>query len=131
MDRAELEGAVQALLAERGRVLLALEGMSAAGKTTLAAELAQAYGGNVYHMDDFCFPAHQRPDDWRQAPGGHMDLERFRREVLEPLCRKEDLYKRQAPGCGRKTCAWSTSSGSVSYTHRDVYKRQDSRGAGA
>src|SRR5699024_8739225 len=64
MDRAELEGAVQALLAERGRVLLALEGMSAAGKTTLAAELAQAYGGNVYHMDDFCFPAHQRPDDW-------------------------------------------------------------------
>lgn len=94
MDRAELEGAVQALLAERGRVLLALEGMSAAGKTTLAAELAQAYGGNVYHMDDFCFPAHQRPDDWRQAPGGHMDLERFRREVLEPLCRKEAVAYR-------------------------------------
>lgn len=94
MDRAELEGAVQALLAERGRVLLALEGMSAAGKTTLAAELAQAYGGNVYHMDDFCFPAHQRPDDWRQAPGGHMDLERFRREVLEPLSRKEAVAYR-------------------------------------
>lgn len=94
MNRAELEGAVQALLAERGRVLLALEGMSAAGKTTLAAELAQAYGGNVYHMDDFCFPAHQRPDDWRQAPGGHMDLERFRREVLEPLCRKEAVAYR-------------------------------------
>ena len=94
MDRAELEGAVQALLAERGRVLLALEGMSAAGKTTLAAELAQAYGGNVYHMDDFCFPAHQRPDDWRQAPGGHMDLERFRREVLKPLSRKEAVAYR-------------------------------------
>lgn len=94
MDRAELKRAVEALLAARGRALVALEGMSAAGKTTLAAELAQAYGGNVYHMDDFCFPAHQRPDDWRQAPGGHMDLERFRREVLEPLCRKEAVAYR-------------------------------------
>lgn len=94
MDRAELKRAVEALLAARGRALVALEGMSAAGKTTLAAELAQAYGGNVYHMDDFCFPAHQRPDDWRQAPGGHMDLERFRREVLKPLSRKEAVAYR-------------------------------------
>ncbi len=94
MDRAELKRAVEALLAARGRALVALEGMSAAGKTTLAAELAQAYGGNVYHMDDFCFPAHQRPDDWQQAPGGHMDLERFRREVLKPLSRKEAVAYR-------------------------------------
>lgn len=94
MDRAELEGAVQALLAEKGRVLLALEGMSAAGKTTLAAELARAWGGNVYHMDDFCLPAAQRPLNWQQVPGGHMDLERFRQEVLEPLSRGEAVAYR-------------------------------------
>lgn len=94
MNRAELEGAVQALLAERGRVLLALEGMSAAGKTTLAAELARLFKANVYHMDDFFLPPAQRPLDWQQAPGGHMDLERFRREVLKPLSRKEAVAYR-------------------------------------
>ena len=94
MDRAELKRAVEALLAARGRALVALEGMSAAGKTTLAAELARLFKANVYHMDDFFLPPAQRPLDWQQAPGGHMDLERFRREVLKPLSRKEAVAYR-------------------------------------
>ncbi len=94
MDRKGLESALGVLLAQKGRVLLALDGMSAAGKTTLAAELARTLGGNVYHMDDFCLPAGRRPADWLQAPGGHMDLERFRREVLEPLIRGEAVAYR-------------------------------------
>lgn len=35
------------------RAVLAIEGMSASGKTTLAAELAEQFSGSVIHTDDF------------------------------------------------------------------------------
>lgn len=66
-------------------LLVAVEGGSASGKTTLAALLAQVYDANVFHMDDFFLQAHQRTPERLAKPGGNVDYERFRREVLEPL----------------------------------------------
>ena len=41
---------------EKGRVLVAIDGRCAAGKTTLALRLQEKLGCPLFHMDDF-FPA--------------------------------------------------------------------------
>ena len=64
--------------------VLVLEGRSAAGKTTLAGMLAERFHGSVVHTDDFFLPRAD-PARQRRLPGSHMDMERFAREVAEPL----------------------------------------------
>lgn len=67
------------------RVLVALEGGSASGKTTLAALLERIYDCQVFHMDDFFLRPEQRTEERLAEPGGNVDRERFAQEVLEPL----------------------------------------------
>ena len=64
---------------------MALDGRCAAGKTTLAAQLQERIGCNVLHMDDFFLRPEQRTEGRLQQPGGNVDWERFREEVLVPL----------------------------------------------
>ena len=80
-----LFAAVDRLTGEQERVIVAIEGGSASGKTTLAALLQGVYGCNVFHMDDFFLQMHQRTPERFAEPGGNVDYERFREEVLEPL----------------------------------------------
>lgn len=84
---APLTAALDRLLAGDGRVLLAIEGMCTAGKTTLAAYLAESYGCTLFHMDDFFLRPEQRSEARYAEVGGNVDHERFLREVLEPLAR--------------------------------------------
>ena len=44
---------IRALAATQPRVLVAIDGRCAAGKTTLAASLQAQLECNVFHMDDF------------------------------------------------------------------------------
>lgn len=86
MDRMELAKArIDALLARQDRVMVAIDGRCASGKTTLAAALAECYDCNVFHMDDFFLRPEQRTAERFAQPGGNVDYERFRDEVLEPL----------------------------------------------
>ena len=77
--------AIDRLLAERKRIIIAIEGNCTAGKTTLAQKLAQHYDCNVFHMDDFFLRPEQRTPARLKEAGGNVDYERFRREVLMPL----------------------------------------------
>jgi len=80
---------VQALSARQSRVIVALDGRCASGKTTLAARLAERQGWSVVHMDHFFLrPAQRSPERYAQ-PGGNVDHERFLKEVLLPLRRGE------------------------------------------
>lgn len=82
-------------LMERGQVIAALEGGSAAGKTTLAALLARIYPDcRVFHMDDFFLRPEQRTEARLAEPGGNVDYERFLEEVLLPLARGETVQYR-------------------------------------
>ena len=76
---------LDALLARKDRVLVAIDGSCAAGKTTLAAELARVYDCNLFHMDDFFLRPEQRTAQRFAEPGGNVDYERFRAEILAPL----------------------------------------------
>lgn len=70
-------------------VLIALDGRCAAGKTTLAAHLSEMEDGTVFHMDDFFLPQSRRTRERLRTPGGNVDHERFREEILLPLMRGE------------------------------------------
>jgi len=67
------------------RLLIAIDGRCASGKTTLALGLQQALGCNVIHMDHFFLPPGLRTEERLSQPGGNIDSERFLREVLEPI----------------------------------------------
>lgn len=90
-----LLSAVDRRLREQGRVLLAIEGGSASGKTTLAARLAQLYDAAVFHMDDFFLRPEQRTAARLAEPGGNVDRERFFREILQPLTRGKPVRYRR------------------------------------
>lgn len=77
-----------------GSVILAIEGGSASGKTTLAAALQARYGATVFHMDDFFLRSEQRTPARFAEPGGNVDRERFLEEVLLPLSRGEQVVYR-------------------------------------
>lgn len=73
------------------RAILAIDGMSASGKTTLAAKLAEQFSGSVIHTDDFHLPFELRTEERRAQPGGNLDYERFAREVLPYLKQKTEI----------------------------------------
>lgn len=78
-------GAIYRLLQENGRVVVAIEGMAGAGKSTLAKLLAQLTGGEVIHMDDFFLPPEKRTAERLAEAGGNVDYERFSAEVIPGL----------------------------------------------
>ena len=58
-------------LKENGRMKLAIDGMAASGKSTLACKLAEEFGGEVIHMDDFFLPMDLRTAERLEEPGGN------------------------------------------------------------
>ena len=89
-----LKKRIDALLEGKEQVILAIDGNCTAGKTTLAAALKKEYDCNVFHMDDFFLRPEQRTAQRYAEPGGNVDYERFREEVLLPLTRGEDVSYR-------------------------------------
>ena len=97
---------IDRLMAERERVIVAVDGGSASGKTTLGALLQSVYACPVFHMDDFFLRPEQRTPERFSEPGGNVDRERFLSEGpaaaaagedgrLPPL-RLRELYRRPA-----------------------------------
>ena len=86
MERLDVAKAHIAWLCQKKeRVIVAIEGSCTAGKTTLAACLAENFDCNVFHMDDFFLRPHQRTPERFEEIGGNVDYERFQEEVLQPL----------------------------------------------
>ncbi len=84
---------IDSLLANGGAII-AIEGGSASGKTTLAGILDEVYDCNVFHMDDFFLRPEQRTPERFAEIGGNVDRERFLAEVLEPLKEKKTVCYR-------------------------------------
>ena len=70
---------------KKSPALIAIEGGSASGKTTLSQLLSRVYDCNVFHMDDFFLRPEQRTEARFAQAGGNIDHERFLAEVLLPL----------------------------------------------
>lgn len=85
---------IRRLLREKERVLVAIDGRCAAGKSTLAESLRELCDCSVIHMDHFFPQPEQRTAERLNTPGGNVDHERFLQEVLLPLTRGEAVSYR-------------------------------------
>ena len=75
-------------------LIVAVEGGSASGKTTLSNIICEVYDCNVFHMDDFFLRPEQRTPQRFAEAGGNIDRERFFGEVLTPLLKSEPVVYR-------------------------------------
>ena len=94
----------EALLREKGRAVIAIDGRCGSGKTTLAGLLATRWDCTLLHADDFFLRPEQRTPARLAQPGGNFDRERFYAEALAPLLAGRDaLYRPYAchAGCLR------------------------------
>ena len=66
-------------------LIAAIDGRCASGKTTAANLLQEQYGWTVVHADDFFLRPEQRTPERYAEPGGNLDRERLKEEVLMPL----------------------------------------------
>lgn len=82
---AEILREINRIQKEKRFLVVAIDGRCASGKTTLANELQNILACNVFHMDDFFLRPEQRTNERYAEPGGNVDRERFREEVLLPL----------------------------------------------
>ena len=81
-----LESRIQRILTSKDRAFIAIDGMAASGKTTLAAALAARFPSSiVLHMDDFTIPFEDRFEGYFDAQLSNADIGRFDCEVLTPL----------------------------------------------
>ena len=76
---------IENLKTKKTPVLVALEGGSASGKSTLGQQLAQALDATLVHMDDFFLPLELRTPARFAQPGGNVHWERVLEQVLRPL----------------------------------------------
>ena len=84
----------EALLREKGRAVIAIDGRCGSGKTTLAGLLAAQWDCTLLHADDFFLRPEQRTPARLAQPGGNFDRERFYAEALAPLLAGRDaLYR--------------------------------------
>lgn len=89
-------------LLANGRAVVAIEGGSASGKSTLSEVLQSVYGCNVFHMDDFFLRPEQRTRERLGQIGGNVDRERFAEEVLVGITRGEAVSYRRYD-CGSQS----------------------------
>ena len=101
---APLAGAIGDVLQQKGRCVVGLDGMAAAGKTTAAALLCRAFGGACVHMDDFFLPPALRTPQRLAQPGGNVHYERFAEEV-EPALRLGQAFCYGVFDCSRMALA--------------------------
>ena len=65
-----------------GRTVIAIDGSCASGKSTLADEIKELFGGTVIQADSFFLPADMRTAERLSEPGGNFHRERFCDEVI-------------------------------------------------
>ncbi len=94
MDFSQLFNKIDELFATES-IIIAIDGGSASGKTTLAKILSEKYDCNVFHVDDFFLRPEQRTAERLAEIGGNFDRERFQSEVLQSLINNESVTYRR------------------------------------
>ena len=102
MDKADLKkirDQIDSLLKLKEKSLLvAIDGRSAAGKSSIAQLLKSSYDCNIFHMDDFFLRPEQKTHERLKEIGGNVDYERFKEEVIRGLI-SEDKFSYSIYNC--------------------------------
>ncbi len=100
LDFLPLMFAIDRIIAEKGSVILAIDGKCGSGKTTLANLLSTIYCCEIISMDDFFLPPKLRTSDRLSEAGGNIHYERFMKEVI-PNLKKRQAFTYRAFDCGK------------------------------
>ena len=84
-ELALIQNKVAALLNQKERIIIAIDGRCASGKTTLAKLLSNELSAPFVSCDDFFLPPEKRTDERLAEIGGNMERERLYAEVLAPF----------------------------------------------
>jgi len=79
---------INRLIEHKKRIIVAIDGMSAAGKSSFCDIIEKVFGSsscNIIRMDHFFLRPGQRTSERLAEPGGNIDYERFIEEVVTPL----------------------------------------------
>ncbi len=94
----ELFERIDGCVADKGGCVIAIDGGSGTGKSSLAALAQGVYGEescNLFHTDDFFLQKNQRTPERLAEPGGNVDYERLESEVLRGIASgKPFCYRR-------------------------------------
>lgn len=71
--------------------VIAIDGRSASGKTTIAKQLEKIIGAGIIQMDDFFLPGFLRSEARFAEPGGNVHYERFTSEVIPHLASEAEF----------------------------------------
>ena len=85
---------IEAVLEEKGRVTLAIDGHCGSGKSTLAKHLQSLYPCGIIYMDDFFLPPELRTAQRLDEVGGNVHYERFQEEVAAAMKAGADVSYR-------------------------------------
>ncbi|MCH5291293.1 MAG: (d)CMP kinase [Treponema sp.] len=86
---------ISVLLKKKPNVLVAIDGMCASGKSTVAQELSNKCNASIFHADDFFLPASCCSAERLADSGASIDWERLEKEVLEPLVKQQPVKFRK------------------------------------
>ncbi len=73
------------------RYVVAIDGNCGSGKTTGVKMIAEALGCSIIQMDDFYLTPAMRTQKRRMEPGGNVNYERFKEEVI-PFIKSKDAF---------------------------------------
>lgn len=76
---------------DKQQIVIAIDGKSASGKSTLGRILQDVYDCNLFHMDDYFLQPEQRIPDRLAEAGGNVDYERFKAEIVDHLADADGL----------------------------------------
>ena len=93
----EMFADIDGILEQKGSCLLAIDGGSGTGKSSLAELILKVYGEencNVFHTDDFFLQKHQRTPERFAEAGGNVDYERLEEEVINGIVSGKEFFYR-------------------------------------
>ena len=70
---------------EKDKIIISIDGMIGAGKTTLTQELSEKLNAQIFHADDFLLPPSLRTEERYNEPGGNIHYERMKEEVIDKI----------------------------------------------
>lgn len=85
---------LEELMAQKDHVVIAIDGPGHEAGSALVGELQQKYKCNVFHTSNYNRPADDLTPEVLRTPGGKLDWQRLKTEVIEPLREGKDVIFR-------------------------------------
>lgn len=95
----ELFSKIEKALVSKDKIIVAIDGNCASGKTTLGNRIAEIFEANLFHMDDFYLTNELRTQERLNEAGGNVDYIRFKDEILDNLRSNKESFSYKKYNC--------------------------------